>query len=354
MHRYLPAKRVIWPLLLLACVASTPAAAQPIDASQGRQLAVEAMASYKAGDYQTALEQFEQARAIYPTGQVLRMTGYTLMAMERWMEAAELLEQALNTNLKPLSPGDAEHVEKNLKEVLKHIAQAQITSSVAGAEVSIDGGEPHELPAKLRLEPGLHSFVIRAAEHDQVQTEKRIEAGQLIIIEMNPTPQAKSEEPKPPPKPKPLPKPEQDDDDVFGWFPYQGPIGLGSAGLGVAFAAAALGTGLYGTSLRAAVQENIDVHNHNYDANCSRNTELCQLDIAMINRDGERAQQLQTAGVALGLTAGALFVAGAVLFVFSDDSPFAKADRDSSDGLSLSCASSLGTPSGILGCVGRF
>jgi hypothetical protein len=305
------------------------------DEEKGRELAREAMSHYKDAAYEQALELFNQARAIYPAAQVLRMTGYTLMALERWLEAADMLEQALASNFKPLLPKDAEDTQDNLANVLTHLAQVEVVSSVAGATVSIDGGDEHALPHKERLSPGPHRFEVRAPEHESVEKEIDLEAGQKEQLTLDPT---RGDVVQPRPKPRPRPKPVEEpasSGDLFGWFPYQGPIGLAVGGLGVVAGVVGIGLGAYGTSLRGAVEDNIAAHHQSYDASCARNRDLCLADISLINSDGARAQDYQTAGLALGITGAGLFAVGTTLFLFSDMSPLAP--EDGADKRALRC-----------------
>ncbi len=340
-------------IALAFALAVAPVSAQPVDEAKGKELASEAMDHYKNGDFDEALELFKQARAIYPTAQVLRMTGYTLIALERWVEAITVIEEALKTEYKPLLPRDAEHAQDNLAEALKHVARVEIVSSVDGARLRIDDGEPLPLPHRATLEPGSHRFEVSAEGHEPAEEERDLDAGDKVTLELDPTPFASDDPVTPSPKPRPKPKPAEtaSSGDGYGWFPYQGPIGLGVAGLGLAFGIAGLATGLYGDSLKSAVQENINAHNTHYDAGCNRHRELCLNDIAMINRDGATAASTIDTGVALGITGAALFSVGAVLFLFSDDSPLAGGDGDRT---SARCAPAVGPEHATLACGGRF
>jgi hypothetical protein len=322
---------------------------------EGRELAKEAMGFYKDSDFEQANASFEQARAVYPSGQVLRMSGYTLMALEKWLDAAEMLEKALAAEYKPLLPRDAEHAQDNLKEVMTHIVVVEVISGVAGAQLSIDDGDEVALPHKQRLEPGTYQLRVTAEDHRAVDKEISVSGGESVQYKLSPKPMVA--EPDPEPVVKPTPKPEPDEPtDMFGWFPGQGFVGLGAAGVGLVMGIVGIGVGSYGTSLRGAVQDNINAHNTNYDVNCSTNRDLCLSDIELINRDGARAKDFQTAGLGLGITGAILFAAGTTLFLFSDMSPLAPAD-DGADGkdkgvgdLQGSCDVSIGG----FGCAGTF
>lgn len=343
-------------ILFTACVVSLlprAALADPTeeDEEKGRDLARDAMAHYKDGEYDQALGLFEQARVIYPAGQVLRMTGYTLMALERWLEAADMLDQAIAATYKPMVPRDVEHAQDNLNEVLKHVIVLEVISDVPGAQLSIDGAAAVGLPYKQRMLPGTYELVVEAEEHDPVKKEVTVPAGESVQYKLDPTPVA-DDEPDPDPRPKPQPKPEPDTSaSVFGWFPGQGLVGIAAGGVGLVMGVVGIGVGGYGTSLRGAVQDNIDAHNQNYDASCSQHRDLCLSDIELVNRDGQRAQDYQTAGLALGITGAALFAVGTTLFLFSDMSPLAPDEGAEESGkLSGSCGLSLGG----VGCAGTF
>ncbi len=339
---------------LLALSFTGRAAAEPSaeDEEEGRNIATEAMAHYKAAEYAEALELFEKARAIYPAAQVLRMTGYTLMALERWLEAADLLEEAVKTTYKPMLPADVEHAQDNLQKVLEHLVVVEVISGVAGAKVSINGSKAVRLPHKQRLNPGTHHLEVSADDHDPVTKKIEVEAGESVQYKLDPTAQG-SDEPEPEPEPEPVaPKQPDEPSSAFGWFPGQGIVGLATGGVGLVMGLVGLGVGGYGTSLRSAVGDNIDSHNQNYDAECNNHRDLCLTNIELINRDGQRAHDYQTTGLALGLTGAALFAVGTTLFLFSDMSPLApeEARDDERQGVRGACGVSLGG----LGCAGTF
>lgn len=349
-------------VLLVLCTWSAPASAQPegVDEEAGREYANQAMLAYSKEDYGTALTAFAEARKVYPTGQVLRMTGYTLFALENWLEAANTLDEALKTEFKPLSEDDAEHATTQLNEALTHLAVVMVTSSVDGAKLSIDDGEAVALPATVRTDPGSHAFVVTAPGHDDVYRQEELEAGQELTFSMDPDPST-GDAPKRRPKPKAAPEPDDDDDSSgAGWFPGQGTVGLITAGAGVAVGAVGIVALVYGTTLRSSVQENIDTHNALYDPSCNTNTELCHYDIALINQDGARAQTFQDAGLAMTITGGALLAAGVTLWLFAgDDSEGA----DGADQASWSClpgVAGVGAREGAspteigVGCFGSF
>ncbi len=335
--------------VVMALMTSAAIAAPTEDEeAEGRELAKKAMTHYNDAEYAEANELFKKARALYPAGQVLRMSGYTLMALERWLEAAALLDRAIATEYKPMVPRDVEHAQDNLAETLKHLVVVEVVSKVPGSEVSIDGEKRVPTPHKQRLLPGEHSVVVSADAHEEVSKQIEVLAGESVTLDLSPTP-LETDDPTPVPVPvAPDPEPPPPDDgSAFGWFPGQGIVGLTVGGLGLVAGVVGIGLGGYGTSLRGAVQDNIDSHNQNYDENCTRNRDLCLADIALINRDGQRAQDHQTAGLVLGITGAAMFAVGTTLFLLSDMSPLAPDEEGDAH-------ASCGPTFGGIGCQGAF
>lgn len=337
----------------------TPAAvhAQPanVDEEAGRQLATEAMGHYNESEFAKALESFDKAREVYPAAQVLRMRGYTLMAMERWLAAADALDEALKSDFKPLVPADAEHAEDQLEKVLTHLSVITVESSVSGATVKVDGGDPRPLPATIRLEPGAHTFLVEADGYEPVEESHELKVGEKTLS-LDPVKAGGA-----PPPPKPLVEPEEPDEpdeptDLFGWFPGQGPVGLTTAAVGIVTGGIGLASGLYGMSLRSSVQDNIAAHNQSFEPGCATQSDLCRANAQLINRDGARAADWENTGIAMGIVGGSLFVVGTTLWLFSEDSPLApdEPSEPADAAFDMSCGGSVTGQGAAFGCQGTF
>jgi hypothetical protein len=352
------------------------------DQARGRAFAIDGAKAYRTKNFQQALDNFKKAQTLYPSGQVWRMTGYSLMALERWVAAADALDRALKVDFKPLLPADAEHAEDNLAEVLKHVATVDMRSAAASATVSIDDGEERALPLEVRLAEGMHRFVVRAAGHDPIDKSISLAGGKTHTLDLDPNKRVEAEA-KTPPGPgtdeesaTELEEPEEPGEpfDLFaGLFPHQRTIGLAVGGVGVVLGAAAIASAAGGSALRSSVSENIAAHETNYDAQCSQHTSSCLNDIGLINRDGERAQDMQKTGAILGIAAAASIAIGGTFFLLAPDGPLAGPKTEGRDAAGLACApwldavAALGSANrantslgGVglgragLSCVGRF
>lgn len=321
--------------------------AEEIEAA--RQTARDGLAAYKSADYAKAVGLFEKARAVYPSAQVLRMAGYSHLALQRWQEAVGALEAALGAELGPLSPEDRKEVEDQLAKALAHFGKVAVTTSVKGATLLVDDDPPRELPLAqpLRLLEGGHHLVVRAPGHRDAVDDVVVEGGKELDVSLDPKPTAAPPPPPPPKEPPPPPEP--------GWqgtrlIPAQREIGLAAAGTGLALGGAALVTALAGAHLRSNVEGDVSTHEQNYGSSCDRGEyRLCVYDRAVINNDADRADALRDSSVWLGIGGGALFAIGTTLFLIAPDGPLASKESKKPQ-VGLSCAPGLGG----IACAGTF
>lgn len=344
--------------LLGSPAAATAQTASPQEIALAKQTAKDGLVAYQAGQYDKALSLFEQARAVYPSAQVLRLEGYSLLALDRWMPAAEAMDAALVSEIGPLDAEDKADVEQQLAKAMAHIGVVNISSTVPGAKLSVDGGEPMALPLNkpLRMAPGAHAFVVTAPEHDDAKEEITLEGGKPVDKVLDPIKKkpVEVEPPKPPPPPPPPKK---------GWFPMQREIGFGAAGVGVALGGATLMTALMSANIRSNVATDVDIHKKNYGESCDRGDySLCVFDRAVINNDADRADALRNAALGMGIAAGVLAASGVVLIVFSGDSSAKPAPKDTpADGAAAARRTeaptrvACGLAGGVgLSCAGTF
>lgn len=318
--------------------------AEEIEAA--RQTAREGLGAYKSADYAKAVALFEKARAVYPSAQVLRMTGYSHLALQHWQQAVDALEAALGAELGPLSAEDRKEVEDQLGKALAHFGKVAVTTSVKGATLIVDDDPPRELPLAqpIRLLEGGHQLVVRAPGHRDAVEDVVVEGGKELEVSLEPKSTAAPPPPPPPKKAAPPPEP--------GWqgtklIPAQREIGLAAAGTGLALGGAALVTALAGAHIRSNVEADVATHEQSFGPSCDRGDyRLCAFDRAVINNDADRADALRDSAVWLGISGGALFAIGTTLFLIAPDGPLvSKKPR-----VGLSCVPGLGG----MACAGTF
>src|SRR6516225_6558037 len=131
------------PFALLGALALTFAAPRaraqsPSEINLAKQTAGEGLTAYNAGEFDKALGLFNEARKIYPSAQILRMIGYSELALEHWMKALEALEGSLDAKITPLSTSDRKEVQDQIAKAMAHIGTVSVTSRTAGAQLSVD------------------------------------------------------------------------------------------------------------------------------------------------------------------------------------------------------------------------
>jgi hypothetical protein len=184
-----------------AACPETARAQSPGEIQIARQTAQEGLSAYKAGEYDKAVRLFEQARAIYPSAQILRMHGYSLLALRQWEKAADAMEASLTSTLGPLSDEDKTDVKEQLSKANAHLAMVTIKTTAGDAEVIIDGGDPIPLPLSkpLRLVAGKYKLTLKTPDHPEVLREVDIPGGAPIEIDMDPPKADEPEAPAPAP-----------------------------------------------------------------------------------------------------------------------------------------------------------
>lgn len=349
MHLLSRSRRALVALFAVSTLAlGSPAFAQsPEEIKVARQTAGEGLQAYNASEYDKALGLFTQARAVYPSAQIIRMIGYSELALERWDKALEALEASLEAKISPLGKDDRKDVQENINKALSHLGLVTITSKVPGAKISVDGGAPRALPLDkpLRLIEGTHKLVVSAPDHLDAVSELKVTGGKPAEIALEPAV-------KPRPKPVALPPPPPPTPARKEWVPHQRVVGLGAMGAGVAFGAGALITMSQWLHWKGLAADSVDKHLATYGKGCAKgDARLCQYDITLTNREADTADKLRNVSLGLGVTAGVLAATGVVFFVAAPKGKPASDAGPAEPSASLACG-----PSGGLGvtCSGVF
>jgi hypothetical protein len=346
-----PAQAPIAALALLAALFVLPTMAHaqsPQEIALARETARDGLEAYQAGEYEKALSLFSQARTVYPSAQILRMTGYTLLALGEHMRAAEAMEAALDSRIGPLSDGDRGDVEKQLAEAHARIGRIDVKSRFDGAELTVDGGSPQALPLArpLRVAPGKHRLVRTAPGEPDASRDVAVQAGDSLSFDLDPPLPAPAKAAPPPAPPPPAPSPPA---ERAPWFAGQRTVGFVLVGAGVATGAAAVITALAGASLRDDVEEDVARHQQAFGDACQKNDpRQCLFDRAVINQDADRADTVRDTSVWLGVGAGVLAAGGITLLYFY---PWGSAGRDTAAAPPLHCAAAFPA---ALSCRGAF
>lgn len=317
-------------LVGLALCTVTPAARaqSPDEIKIARQTAVEGLTAYRAKDFQKAIESFAQARALYPSAQILRMTGYSYLALEKWDKAIDAMEEAMASTVGPLSDADRKDVKDQLALALAHYGMIKVTSKVDGAKLSVDGGEPKPLPLDkpLRLPEGRHTFVVHADGRIDATKDLDVGGGSTVDLPLDPAAKQEAKAPPPPPPPPPPPAAKPPEPKHSPTLRMLGFVGLGA---GVLAGGAAIASAVAGGRLRSNVAADIDTHTANYGDNCERGDfRLCSFDRSVINHDADRADGLRNASIGLAVGAVVLGGGGLALILLNPTAKAAPPPRD--------------------------
>ncbi len=292
-----------------------PAHAQsPAEINQAKQHAGEGLGAYQAGEYDKALALFSEARRIYPSAQILRMLGYSELALEHWLKAMEALEAALDSKITPLSRDDRKEVGDQLAKAAAHVGMLNVTTKVPGARLTVDTNDPVSLPLEkpLRVVEGMHKVVVTAPDRVDATADVKVEGGKPLDVPMEPREKAKPPPPPPPPPPVP-PKPERRE-----IVPQQRLVGMAVAGAGVASGIAALVTIIEAGHWRSMANADVATHLKYYGQGCAMGDyRLCSYDISVTNQEADTADKLRNAAIGLGVTAAVLAGGGVALFVLA-------------------------------------
>lgn len=341
--------------LALAGALAAPALAQsPEEIKLAVQTAGEGLTAYNAGEFDKALGLFQQAKALYPSAQILRMIGYSELALEHWAKAVEALEAALDAKVKPLAKDDKKDVADQIAKAMAHLGTITVSSKVPGARLSVDGGEARALPLDkpLRLVEGQHKLVVTAPDHLDAVNDLKVEGGKQAEVALEPPLKPKPKPPAPPP-PLPPPKPERKE-----LVPQQRLVGFAAAGAGVAFGAAALVTVIEAAHWRSVAASDVATHKGFYGDRCAMgDPRLCAFDIKVTNQEADRANQLRNAAAGLGVTAAVLAATGVVFVVLAPRTPRTPAARplDSAPPPPPQASARCGVGAGLgVVCAGAF
>jgi hypothetical protein len=135
---------------------------------QARVLFREGNDRYAKGDYQGALDRFRKAKALHPSYKIDLNIGTALNALGRHTEAAEHYDLFLR-RADRVAPRDlVKEVATSLDELRGKLGSFEVTCSLPGAKVEVDGRQVGMTPLTrpLYVEPGSHQIAVRKIGYD--------------------------------------------------------------------------------------------------------------------------------------------------------------------------------------------
>ncbi len=202
--------------------------------------------AFMAKKYQEALRNWRQAYSLWPKPQLLYNIALAYDGFGKPAQAMTFLraffKEARSQPQKPALMAEARKLESGLTPKTSVLG----LSGHKGAQAFVDGKLVGTLPLEIVLLPGAHSLELRSPGRITVKRALKLPAGRttLLDVQMVPTPRRPTLRPRPLVRPRPRPR--------LGPRPQPGPppkglhmaYALTAAGVAVALAGAAIGTGV--------------------------------------------------------------------------------------------------------------
>lgn len=213
-----PAAAVAFGLVALGVLLGAPRARAQVppnsrthdDLSRARVLDKEGAKAYADGRYHDAIRYFEEAYRLGGPPFELWNVAKCRLRLDQPEQAAEALEQYL---AKPNLPADdREQAERELDALKKRSSTLTVSSTPAGATVTIDGRTADEgkTPVSVTIAPGPHTVVVTYDDGNPASRRARTHAvearyGRAVILDADLTPPSPAPKSPPPPPPEPEP-----------------------------------------------------------------------------------------------------------------------------------------------------
>jgi hypothetical protein len=175
------------PLLIVITVyASSSLAAEP--SSSADALVEQGISLRQKGQNQEALELFQKAHALAPSGRTLAQIGVAEATLQRWIDAETHLAAALDSHDTPWiqNAKNRAALEKSLVLVRTHIGLVSIVGP-AGAEISVGGSPAGRLPlaAPLHIAEGRARIEGSGDGREAKAVDLRIPGGRELILHLD-------------------------------------------------------------------------------------------------------------------------------------------------------------------------
>jgi PEGA domain-containing protein len=129
-----------------------------------------------------ALAEFEAAYALVPSPSILHNFGIVYQGLGQKAAALEAFQRFLDEAVKS-PPATREHAEQAVQALRGQVAELTIACDVAGAAIVVDGRKVGETPQQrpIHLDPGRHELFVRKGNLD-VQAQLDVSPGQQLTI----------------------------------------------------------------------------------------------------------------------------------------------------------------------------
>jgi len=151
--------------LLLLALRSSIALAQPAAVDEAREHFQRGVGFYKDESFDAALDEFKQAYELASNYRVLFNIGQVQLERHDYAAALKAFQSYLEAGGKDISDERREQVERDLNTLNQRVAHLRVKSTVADAEVVLDGSVVAKTPmsASILINPGLVRLSVRKA-----------------------------------------------------------------------------------------------------------------------------------------------------------------------------------------------
>jgi PEGA domain-containing protein len=168
------------------------------DLARARALDKEGAKAYSEGRYNDAIRYFEEAHRVGGPPFELWNVAKCHLRLDQPEQAAEMLERYLATPSLP--PEDRDEATQQLESLRKRPSTLTVSSSPAGAAVTVDGKpiEGAKTPLSVAVGPGPHTVTVNGGSHGKYTRQVEARYGRAIILD---APLAKDDKAPPPKNP---------------------------------------------------------------------------------------------------------------------------------------------------------
>jgi hypothetical protein len=139
-----------------------------------------------AGNYQRALTQLTQAQAIQPSARLLLALGTVEHALQHEARAAEYVQQALDSQNRPLTQQERADAQQLSQQLRAHVALYQVRVLPASAQLALDGIplSSHD-PHSVWLDTGKHVLEATAPGYGPARRNIEVEPGEEAQLDLS-------------------------------------------------------------------------------------------------------------------------------------------------------------------------